>query len=73
MGPLQPLAQGETQPKTPGCIRHEPEGPYARDKDGEPADLLSVRDYPITATCMFCDAPIVTYGLYGRAAEWYDV
>lgn len=57
----------------PTCVQHQPHGAYTRDKDGQPADLLNIRDYPIRAVCMMCEAKIITYGLYGRAADWYDV
>jgi hypothetical protein len=57
----------------PRCRHHEPKPPFTRDKDGEPADLLNHRDYPIRSTCMFCLQPIVTFGMLGRAADWYDV
>lgn len=55
----------------PRCIRHEPGAPYVRDKDGEPADLLCLRDYPVASVCLFCGSRIVTYGMFGRAADWY--
>jgi hypothetical protein len=57
----------------PKCLHHEPNGTFARDKDGEPADLLNMRDYPIRSMCCLCGAVIVTYGMFGRAADWYDV
>lgn len=57
----------------PVCLRHEPNGTFSREKDGAPADLLNVRDYPIRSVCVMCAAPVVTYGMFGRAADWYAV
>lgn len=56
------------------CVQHQPEpGNITRDKDGEPADLLSLRDYPIRSACMLCQVEIITYGMFGRAADWYEM
>lgn len=57
----------------PQCVQHQPkQGTFTRDKDGEPGDLLNHWDYPVRAVCMHCEASIVTYGMFGSAADWYD-
>ncbi|HEX6452274.1 MAG TPA: hypothetical protein VF060_22795 [Trebonia sp.] len=54
------------------CLRHEPNGTFTRDRDGQPADLLNIRDYPVRSTCCLCGVEVITCGIIGRAAEWYD-
>ena len=73
MGPRDVTPQQhDHQDDKPRCIRHEPNGTFTRDKDSQPADLLNHRDYPIRSTCCLCGCLIITYGMFGRAADWYE-